>query len=222
MRKLLYAIALFLAAGCAYLDPHNMLLRQMSGVEPTKTEFSPRTRPPLSADQRIEAFDFVWNTINERYHDPALNGVDWVAAAHRYRPLALAAKDDEAFWDVLDRMTGELHDAHTRIESPARAELRRRDESVTLGFTFARVQGKLAVTGVSGESDAWWAGVRPGMLLVSIGGEPAETAYAKLELDTRYDSTERSRHMRAVRRLMTGDLGPPLTFASQRARRTRL
>jgi carboxyl-terminal processing protease len=87
---------------------------------------------------------------------------------------------------------------------------------VTLGFSFARIEGKLAVTGVNPESDAYWAGVRSGMVLVSIAGEPAEAAYAKLEAGTRYDSTERSRHLRAVRRLMTGDLGSTLAFTFER------
>ncbi len=114
-------------------------------------------------------------------------------------------------------MTGELHDSHTRVESPARVELRRRDESITLGFSFARVERRLAVTSVHPESDAWWAGVRPGMILVSIAGEPAEAAYAKLEADTRYDSTERSRQGRAARRLMTGDLGSTVAFTFERA-----
>ena len=221
MRFLLLALAFASLSGCAYLDPHNMLLRQMGGLEPAKNEFSPRTRPPLTVAQREEAFDFVWSTINERYHDPALNGVDWSAAGRRYRPLALAAKDDEAFWNVVDRMTGELRDAHTRVESPASAELRRRDETVTLGFSFARIQGKLAVTGVNGDSDAWWAGVRPGMLLVEIAGEPAEAAYDALEEGTRYDSTDRSRHARVVRRLMTGELGSTLAFTFERADGTR-
>jgi carboxyl-terminal processing protease len=221
MRGAILAAALTLASACAYLDPHNMIGRQLGAVKPAANEFTPRAPIPLAVPQREEAFDFVWNTINERYHDAALNGADWVAAAHKYRPLALAAANDEAFWEVLDRMTGELHDSHTRVESPARVELRQRDESITLGFSFARVQGRLAVTGVHAESDAWWSGVRPGMLLVSIAGEPAESAYAKLESETRYDSTERSRHNRAVRRLMTGDLGSTLAFTFERADGTR-
>ena len=221
MRLLLSVVVLLVASGCAYLDPHNMLFRRVGGLEPTQNDFSPRTRPPLTAAEREEAFDFVWGTINERYHDPALNGADWAGAARRYRPLALAAKDDPAFWDILDRMTGELHDAHTRVESPANVELRRRDESITLGFAFARVEGRLAVTGVNSESDAYWAGVRPGMILVAIDGEPAEAAYAKLEESTRYDSTERSRHQRAVRRLTAGDEGSKVAFTFERGDGTR-
>ena len=220
MRATLVLAAMALAAGCAYIDPHNMIGRQLSAT-PTTDELSAGVTSPLTVAEREKAFDFVWNTINERYHDPALNGTDWAAAARKYRPLALAAPNDEAFWDVLDRMTGELHDAHTRVESPSRVALRRRDESITLGFSFARVEGKLAVTGVNGESDAWWSGVRPGMLLISIAGEPAEIAYAKLESETRYDSTERSRQQRAVRRLMTGELGSQVAFTFERSDGTR-
>ena len=78
----------------------------------------------LSRQARERAFDFVWDTIERRYHDPAFNGIDWKAVGERYRPLALAAKDDAAFWDVLDRMTGELRDSHTRVETPRDVELR--------------------------------------------------------------------------------------------------
>ena len=221
MKYVLAALGIGLA-GCSVLDPHNMIGRQMGETSSFPTEPVPGLVPKvLDAQARQRAFDFVWNTINERYHDPALNGVDWVAARGRYRPLALAAKDDEAFWDVLDRMTGELHDAHTRVESPARVDLRRRDESVTLGFSFIPLDGRLVVSGVNQEGDAWWAGIRPGMIVVEIGGEPAGAAYAKLLAATRFDSTDRSRHVRALRRLITGAEGARTDFVIERADGTR-
>ena len=206
---------LLLLAGCTVMDPHNMIGRQMGEATGIPTE--PVPGPPaksLDTAARERAFDFVWSTINERYHDASLNGVDWNAVGLKYRPVALEAGNDDAFWDLLDRMTGELKDAHTRVDSPARVELRKRDESVTLGFSFVSVEGCLAVTGVHPESDAWWAGVRPGMTVAAIADEPADRAYEKLMADTRFDSTDRSRHMRAVRRLMTGPEGStvPITF----------
>jgi carboxyl-terminal processing protease len=218
------AVLLALAAclgACSLIDPHNMIGRQLGEERPASNEFGAPAVLPLDTAARERAFDFVWRTIDERYHDPALNGVDWGAIGRRYRPLALAARDDQAFWDVLDKMTGELRDAHTRVESPASVELRRRDESITLGFSFVQVDGRLTVNAVHPDSDAWWAGVRPGMIVVSIAGEPAELAYEKLKADTRYDSTERSRHLRAIRRLMTGDLGSTLAFTFERADATR-
>jgi carboxyl-terminal processing protease len=213
--------AAMLAASCAWVDPHNMLGRHIGDPEEAPSEFARPGPHPLGVEGRERAFDYVWQTIRDRYYDPTYHGVDWVAVGSRYRPIALAAKDDEAFWDVLDRMTGELRDAHTRVDSPARVALRKRDESITLGFSFVEIDGRLVVTGVNGEADAWWAGVRAGMTVVSIAGEPAMAAYEKLRADTRYDSTERSRHQRAVRRLMTGDLGTKVAFTFERADGTR-
>jgi len=46
--------------------------------------------------------------VRDRYHDPALNKTDWVAIRSRYRPLALAATTDEAFWELLDKMTRQI------------------------------------------------------------------------------------------------------------------
>jgi carboxyl-terminal processing protease len=211
-----------LAAGCSVLDPNQVIGRQFG--EATAVPTVPVPEAParfLDAAARTRAFDFVWTTIDERYHDAAFNGVDWNAVGARYRPMALAAADDEAFWDTLDRMAGELKDAHTRVESPARVELRKRDESVTLGFSFAPLEGRLAVTSVHPESDAWWAGVRPGMTLVAIAGEPAGRAYEKLLAGTRFDSTDRSRHSRAVRRLVTGNEGTSVAITFERGDGTR-
>jgi carboxyl-terminal processing protease len=214
-----------LFAGCSLIDPHNMIGRQLGEGTAVQTQVVPVPGPPergLSGDGRARAFDFVWQTINERYHDPKLNGVDWKAVGARYRPLALGAKDDDAFWDTLDRMTGELHDSHTRVDSPERVELRRRDESISLGFGFIPLEGKLVVSSVNSESDAWWSGVRPGMVVVSIDKEPAATAYARLLSETRFDSTERSRHFRVLRRLLAGPEGTKVAFTFERGDGSRL
>jgi carboxyl-terminal processing protease len=211
------------AAGCAYVDPHHVMGRQLLDPTVTPVEVVPTAGPrPLTPALRKEAFDVVWTTIQERYHDRTLNGVDWKAAGERYRPLAMAAADDEAFWDVLDRMAGELKDSHTRVESPKRVEQRRRDESVTLGFAFVPLEGRLAVTSVHPDSDAWWAGVRPGMTLVKIGEEAAEPAYQRLLGEARLSSTERARHMTARRRLLTGELGSSTRLTFERADGSRI
>ena len=207
-----------LAAGCQVLDPYNMIGRQLGEATPPPTEFVPAPGPAsLTRAQRLQAFDAVWNTVEERYHDPAYNGVDWKAVGARYRPLALAAPDDDAFWDVLDRMAGELHDSHTRVESPRQVQLRERDEAITLGFIFSPLAGKLAVTTVEPESDAWWAGVRPGMLLAQIEGKPAQAEYDELLAHTRSASTDRARHFNVLRRLMNGPEGSKVAFTFERA-----
>ena len=212
-------LAALLLGACSALDPNNIIGRQ-AGVNDTVVANVVVPAPrggPLDRAARERAFDFVWQTIDERYYDPRLNGVDWAAMRDKYRPVAMAAADDEAFWDALDRMTGELKDSHTRVESPRRVALRKRDETISLGFTFLPVEGKLAVTAIAPDSDAWWAGVRPGMVLAAIDGEPAGAAFAKLLSQTRFDSTERSREMRAMRRLVTGEENSVARFTFRRA-----
>jgi carboxyl-terminal processing protease len=218
-RRRIAAAALAAAcAGCSLIDPNNVIGRQFGEATPPPTQFvpgpAPATLPPAA---RERAFDFVWRTIEERYHDPRFNGVDWKAVGGRYRPLALAAPDDDAFWDVLDRMTGELGDSHTRVESPKQVELRKRSESMSIGFSFLPVEGRLAVTSVDPESDAWWAGVRPGMVIAAIDGKPAQQAYEELLQHSRRASTARARHFSAVRRLVTGAQGTRIAFTFERA-----
>ena len=223
-RLLACLAAAALLAGCAAIDPHNVLGRR-NFTTPTALPDTPvpgRERAGLTPADRQRAFEFVWQTINERYYDPKLNGVDWKAVHDRYKPLALSTPDDDAFWEALDRMTGELKDAHTRVESPKRAEQISNNESISLGFSFVPLDGKLVIAGVSFESDAYWAGVRSGMRIVTIQGEDALVAFEKLKAGTRFDSTERSRHLRAVRKLTAGEPDTKVAFTFERADGTRI
>lgn len=215
--RTLAAACAILASGCAYVDPHSIIGRQLLDETVTPNEVVPSVHPaPLSTERRRQAFDFVWNTIHDRYHDVTLNGVDWSAIGKRYRPLALAASDDDAFWEVLDVMAGELKDSHTRVESPKRVELRKKDEAITLGFSFVPIDGKLAVLGVNGESDAWWAGVRSGMLLKQVNGEDANALYTRLLDAARLASTERARRSTAMRRILNGEIGSKVDLVFER------
>jgi carboxyl-terminal processing protease len=217
--RALLALAACQLAACAAFDPFNVLGRRNT-LAPTTVSTSPvpvAAAPGLTAADRERAFDFVWGTINDRYYDPHLNGIDWKAARATYRPQALGAADDDTFWDTLDRMTGELKDAHTRVESPKRAAQIENNESISLGFSFVVLEGKLVVAGVNVDSDAYWAGVRSGMRIVKIDGEDAPTAFQKLKAGTRQDSTERSRHLRAVRRLTAGEVDSKVAFTFERA-----
>jgi carboxyl-terminal processing protease len=196
------ALVAAVAAGCAAFDPHNLISRQLS---PGPSPVPPPANLPLGEAGRALALDFVWSTVNERYYDAGFNGVDWAAARDRWQGRALAAATDEEFWDLLDRMTGELRDSHTRVESPRRAEEIARYESVGFGFSFMPVEGRLAVTGVNPDSDAFWAGVRPGMTLAEVAGEPAQAAYAKALAEAREGSSAQAKHRYAARRLLQGE-----------------
>ena len=195
-------------SGCASFDPNNLILRH--GV-PQESEV------PIAQSTRLAAFEFVWNTIQERYYDALMNGVDWHAARAKYRPLALAADGDDAFWDVLDKMAGELKDSHTRVESPKQVEERGRYENQSLGLGVAMMEGKLVVAGVNSTSDAWWAGVRPGMVIRSIDGENAAAAYQRIYDATRDASTARARHRQTSGKLNRGEPGSSVSMTFEHA-----
>src|SRR5689334_14681966 len=126
----------------------------------------------LSARDRIEVFDEVWETIQEKYYDPSFNGVDWSAIRDRYRPQVDHVANDDDFYDLLKRMVGELHDAHTRFHTPEQRRERVRLQAVSAGVSIFEVEGKVVIAGVEADSDASRAGVLEGMPVIAIDGKP--------------------------------------------------
>ncbi|WP_171014134.1 S41 family peptidase [Chitinivorax sp. B] len=206
-RLVIYLFLAWLLTACHHLDPNRILLRQLSVVSvPDK----------LDAGLRMQAFDFVWSTINERYYDPNLNGVNWISVRDQYRPLVVNAPDDDAFWAALDQMAGEMHDGHTRVESPKEAKLHDRSAMVSFGFGLIRHNDELFVDAISPEGDAWWAGVRKGMQLISINGQDAISTLTRLQQNVRNSSTLRARDRVALGKLLQGE---PDTQAAMRFQR---
>jgi len=204
--KLLWLSAALLMSGCAAVDPYNLLARN---TRDANADFQVNV---LGQWGREAAFDFVWNTIDQNYVDPKFNGIDWKSTAVSYRPLAMGARNDDEFWNVLNRMTGELRDSHTRVEPPNLVALRRRQEAISLGIDIDRVEGRIVVVYVAGDSDAWWAGVRPGMEVTKIDGFPAEERYAPVLAAEREQSTLRAKEKRAFRTLLMGDPDTKVAF----------
>lgn len=69
---------------------------------------------------REERFERAWRLVDERYWGLERTGVDWDAVGAQYRPLALAAASEDAFYDVLVRMYEELADDHSVYVPPSR------------------------------------------------------------------------------------------------------
>jgi len=201
--------------GCSVLDPHRVLTRSNTAT-PVAT-----TPVPMPDDNwRAEAIDFVWTTVNERYFDPKLNGVDWRAVRTQYEPKMLAAKTDDEFWELLDKMTGELKDSHTRVHSPKLVQQQRSNESHSLGVGFVELDGEIVVSSVNSQSDAWWAGARAGMVIKTIDGNPALPYFQKLVAESRDTSTPWARSRGAVRKVNAGDIGSEASMTFARADKT--
>ncbi len=201
MRLSFLLLLLTLLNACSVLDPHNIIGRTRA------TDASSNTPVPdvNSKAWRRDAFEEVWNTVNDKYYDVKMNGVNWLVVRAGYETQIMDAASDDRFWELLDKMTGELKDSHTRVHGPKQVAQQRDQESHSLGLGFLEMKGELIVTSVHPESDPWWAGVRPGMAIKTIDGEPALVLYQRLMTEVRDSSTPWARTRGAMRKIVAGD-----------------
>jgi len=81
--------------------------------------FSGCSNRPLTAEEKMEDFRYMFNTIRDNY--PFLwvkartDGFDWVAHEEEFEEWAREAEDDRAFAKAINRMLLLLDNGHTRI-----------------------------------------------------------------------------------------------------------
>ena len=199
--------------GCAILDPHNIVGRVGLPVGQPNVPVQEWN----STTWKRDALEHVWHTINDKYYDPKLNGVNWTAVRATYETQILSADNDDKYWELLDKMTGELKDSHTRVHGPKQVAQNRDQEAHTLGLGFVEIDGALVVTATHAESDPWWAGVRPGMTIKTIDGQPALAHYHRLMTEVRDSSTPWARARGALRKIVAGDPDTKITMTFARA-----
>lgn len=126
------------------------------------------TPAPPSHDAVFQA---VWQAIRDGYYDPDFAGLDWDHARDRYAPLATAAPDRSALYQVLLDMLGELDASHLGLIPP------QQDSLFALGFAEGEVGidlrllgDEMVITRVLPESPAAQAGLRPGMVVARVDG----------------------------------------------------
>ncbi len=89
-----------------------LLFCTSSQARPQDPQPTPSPAEISDAQKRLESFDIVWKTVNERFYDPAFGGVDWKKVRERYAPLVAAAQSDHDFHTLLQQMLNELHQSH--------------------------------------------------------------------------------------------------------------
>jgi carboxyl-terminal processing protease len=171
----------------------------------------------LSPKVRREIFEKAWKEIRDHYYDPSFNGVNWDAMQSRYRPLIAAAKDDQDFYTVMGQMTGELHDAHTRFNSPEQWKNYKKQQGVSSGISVDDVDGKTVVSAVRRDSSAAHAGIEPGMLILSIDGHPIAERVAEVEKSKAASSSDRATRMFSYSRLFAGPPDSEMQLGVERA-----
>ena len=175
------------------------------------------TSRQLSPKDHQQIFEKVWKDIDAHYYDPEFGGVKWQEVHERYLPLVKAAKDDKDFYSIVDRMTAELHDAHTRFSSPEQWENRKKHQGVSVGFRAGYVEDKIAVLDVFPDSNAAHAGIQPGMIVTALDGQPIAERLAEATPKVLPSSTERVTKLRILSNVFAGSLETPFTASLERA-----
>lgn len=133
----------------------------------------------ISADQRTADFKDFCDFVREQYAYFDLKKTNWDATCAFYAPRATAASDRDAFIGVLERTMAEIYDHHAHLGTNTHRSPRLvPTQSQILG---SWQNGKASVVAVRDDSPAKVAGVRPGMQVLAIDGEPIEEAIAALE-----------------------------------------
>lgn len=163
---------------------------------------------------RLDSFDKVWNTVNDKHYDPTFGGVDWRKARETYRPKAEAAKSDDEFHAVLRQMLGELKLSHFGIFPPPPAS-GTEGANGSVGIDIIWLDGLVLVNRVEKGSSADVAGVKPGFVLSKIDGKsilellkPLQASFAKRTLT---DGIKKVYLERAVEALVSGKSETPVT-----------
>jgi carboxyl-terminal processing protease len=171
----------------------------------------------LSPKARREIFEKAWKDIRDHYYDPSFNGVNWDAVHTRYRPLIEAATNDQEFYALMSQMTGELHDAHTRFNSPEQWKNYKKQQGVSSGISVDDVDGQTVVTAVRRDSSAAHAGIEPGMVVLSIDGHPIAERVAEVEKVKAASSSDRATRMFSYSHLFAGPADSEIRLGLQRA-----
>jgi carboxyl-terminal processing protease len=176
-----------------------------------------QAKSPLTPKRRVAVFEKIWKDVDEHYYDPDFEGVSWRAVRQRYLPLVEQVKDDQEFYALMDRMTAELHDAHTRFSSPEQWANRKRHQGVSVGFHAGFVEGKVAVLDVAPDSNAVNAGVKAGMIVTAVDGKPMEEELIEAENKVLRSSSERVTKLRILSAIFSANLEKPVDVSLERA-----
>lgn len=117
--------------------------------------WAPAAAPPEDAAAR---FDAAWRLVWERYWDLDRLEVDWQQVRERFRPRALAADDEEAFYGVLESMYEAIGDRHSVFVPPRRvAEIREQYGDLPCVGVFSRsMADPPAARGEEAGGVSWW------------------------------------------------------------------
>ena len=152
---------------------------------------------------RLAVFDDLWQTVEDRYYSTDFHGVDWLAQRTHFRPLAAEAQGSRELYAGLRRMLALLQDAHTRVYAPEEKFDWQHPRFISVGLSLREVEGQPTVFTVERGSQAQRSGIRPGDVIVTIGGESAAALLERRQRELT-SSTPRAARLLALGTLTDG------------------
>lgn len=169
-------------------------------------------------EQRLAVFDEVWQTINKRYYDAKLHGVDWRAQRKAYRTKAAQAASPEELYSVLRKMIGALRDSHTRVYAPKEKSDWRNPRVIGIGVSVREIENELVVVTVSKFSAAHKAKIKVGDVVAEIDGVAARTMFERRLKEHTGASTEAAARLKAAAGIFEGSFGSSVRLRIRNAK----
>jgi carboxyl-terminal processing protease len=164
----------------------------------------------------FNTFEIVWKTVNETFFDPAFGGLNWKDAYDRYRPQIAAARNDEEFYRLVNKMLWELNVSHNNIIPPGSFGLY---EPLVFaegspGLDLRLLNDVAVITSVRPGSPAHNAGLRPGFTIQAIDGISVDAIVKDAESSMSPPNNSRGRIARITKRILGRIYGAPGTEVS--------
>jgi carboxyl-terminal processing protease len=112
-----------------------------------------------------EAFEAVWNDINQNFYDPSFLGVNWADIGSHYRVQLAQVHNDEEFSKLIDQMLRELPTSHLHFRVSLAS--RTMTPSTRVGVLTHEMDGENVVVGIDPTSDAKIKGIRLGDVVLT-------------------------------------------------------
>jgi len=120
----------------------------------------------------MKSFETVWQTINDKHIDPTFGGLDWLEVHDRYQPQIAAAKNEEEFYLLVNKMLFELNISHIAVIPPD--DLGQIDPILSaegsIGIDVRMIEDNAVITSVKSGSVGDQAGLKSGYIIKSING----------------------------------------------------
>ncbi len=161
----------------------------------------------VSRKTREETFRAVWETVRDRYFDPAFGGLDWNAVGRETKPKALDAPSDEAFYEVLQGMVDRLGQSHFRVLPPSWIGTKHlsRKGVASAGIEITEAGGEVLVWRM--REGATPDGLRPGCVLRGVAGVSLGELRDDVRAQSKGKATGNYVFHEAVEALLTGGAG---------------